>query len=41
MRVLIFLLIMLVALLIACDDLAQVQDETSPPATPLSPATPE
>ena len=41
MRLSILLLIILAAMLVACDDLAQVQDESSPPATPMSPATPE
>ena len=32
---------LLIILLLACDDLAQVQDESGPAATPMSPATPE
>ena len=32
---------LLINLLLACDDLAQVQDESEPAATPMSPATPE
>ena len=31
----------LISLLLACDDLAQVQDESGSAATPMSPATPE
>ena len=32
---------LLIGLLLACDDLAQVQDESVPAATPMTPATPE
>ena len=32
---------LLITLLLACDDLVQVQDEGGPAATPMSPATPE
>ena len=32
---------LLINLLLACDDLAQVQDESGPAATPISPSTPE
>ena len=42
MRTLILIMgALLIILLLACDDLAQVQDESVPAATPMTPATPE
>ena len=41
MKTFMILVVAMTSLFLACDELAQVQDESPPAATPMSPATPE